>query len=144
MARADLRVGGKYKILEKLGRGSFGDLYYGVNVKTGEEVGIKMELLTVKNPQLPYEAKVYQHLQGNPGIPNIHWFGVESEYNVLIMALLGPNLNQLFQFCDKKFTLKTILILMIQSISRLEWIHSKNFLHRDIKPENILLGFGKK
>ena len=50
MARADLRVGGKYKILEKLGQGAFGDLYYGVNVKTGEEVGIKMELLTAREP----------------------------------------------------------------------------------------------
>ena len=58
----ELRVGGKYKIMKKLGKGAFGDIYYGVNVKTGEEVAIKMELLSSAKPQLAYEAKVYTHL----------------------------------------------------------------------------------
>lgn len=34
------------------------------------------------------------------GIPTVYWFGVEGDYTVLIMAILGPNLQQLFEFCD--------------------------------------------
>jgi hypothetical protein len=34
----ELRVGKKYRLGKKIGSGSFGDIYYGVNVSTGEEV----------------------------------------------------------------------------------------------------------
>ena len=61
----ELRVGGKYKVTKRLGQGAFGDIYAGVNVKTNEEVAIKLELLSVEKPQLQYEAQIYQILQGN-------------------------------------------------------------------------------
>lgn len=80
-------------------------------MKTSEEVAIKLELLSTAKPQLHYEAKIYQILQGNHGIPTVYWFGVEGDYTVLIMAILGPNLQQLFDFCDQSFTLKTTLII---------------------------------
>lgn len=38
----ELRVGGKYKLTKKLGNGAFGDIYSGVNIKTNEEVAIKL------------------------------------------------------------------------------------------------------
>jgi serine/threonine protein kinase len=60
------------------------------------------------------------------------------------MTILGPNLTQLFNFCEKKFTLKTILIIAIQTIERLEYMHDIGYLHRDLKPENIMIGQGKK
>mmetsp|Transcript_6139 Transcript_6139/g.8248 ORF Transcript_6139/g.8248 Transcript_6139/m.8248 type:complete len:152 (+) Transcript_6139:263-718(+) len=60
------------------------------------------------------------------------------------MAIMGPNLEQLFEFCDYNFSLKTVLLIAIQMVCRLEYLHSKNFVHRDMKPENILIGQGKK
>ena len=48
----EIRVGGKYKISKKLGRGAFGDLYSGVNLKTNEEVAIKLEKLDTHTPML--------------------------------------------------------------------------------------------
>ena len=96
----EIRVGGKYKIDKKLGHGSFGALYSGINIKTNEEVAIKLEKLDANQPQLAYEAQLYEKLKGIAGIPTIHWFGVEGEFNVIVMDIQGPTLQDLFEFCE--------------------------------------------
>ncbi|XP_022715176.1 casein kinase 1-like protein 2 isoform X2 [Durio zibethinus] len=138
------RVGNKYRLGRKIGSGSFGEIYLGTNIQTNEEVGIKLENLKTKHPQLLYESKLYKILQGGTGILNVRWFGVEGDYNVLVMDLLGPSLEDLFNFCSRKLSLKTVLMLADQMINRVEFVHSKSFLHRDIKPDNFLMGLGKR
>uniref|UniRef100_A0A4W4FF60 non-specific serine/threonine protein kinase n=1 Tax=Electrophorus electricus TaxID=8005 RepID=A0A4W4FF60_ELEEL len=140
----ELRVGNKYRLGRKIGSGSFGDIYLGANITSGEEVAIKLESVKTKHPQLHIESKFYKMMQGGVGIPSIKWCGAEGDYNVMVMELLGPSLEDLFNFCSRKFTLKTVLLLADQMISRIEYIHSKNFIHRDIKPDNFLMGLGKK
>ncbi|XAR58652.1 Non-specific serine/threonine protein kinase [Bertholletia excelsa] len=137
-------VGGKFKLGRKIGSGSFGELYLGVNIQTGDEVGIKLEPVKTKHPQLHYESKIYTFLQGGTGVPNHKWFGVEGEYNVMVIDLLGPSLEDLFNYCNRKFTLRTVLMLADQLINRVEYVHSRGFLHRDIKPDNFLMGLGCK
>lgn len=61
----------------------------------------------------------------------------------MISDLLGPSLEDLFNFCNRKVSLKTVLILADQMISRVEYLHAKSFVHRDIKPDNFLMGTGK-
>ena len=67
--------------------------------------------MSTKHPQLQYESKIYRVLQGGLGIPNIHWFGVEGDFNVLVMDLLGPSLEDLFNYCGRLFSLKTVLMI---------------------------------
>ncbi|KAK4759916.1 hypothetical protein SAY87_023047 [Trapa incisa] len=137
-------IGGKFKMGRKIGSGSFGELYLGVNVQNGEEVAIKLESVKTKHPQLHYESKLYMLLQGGTGIPHLKWFGVEGEYNVMVIDLLGPSLEDLFNYCNRKFSLKTVLMLADQLINRVEYMHTRGFLHRDIKPDNFLMGLGRK
>jgi len=93
-----------------------GDIYLGVNIISGEEVAIKLESVKAKHPQLEYEAKVYKTLAGGVGVPFVRWFGVECDYNAMVLDLLGPSLEDLFNFCNRKFSLKTALLLADQLV----------------------------
>lgn len=62
----------------------------------------------------------------------------------MVMDQLGPSLEALFNFCDRKFSETTVALIALQSIDRLESLHSRNYIHRDIKPDNILIGSAKK
>lgn len=60
----ELRVGKKFRLGRKIGSGSFGDIYLGTNMTSGEEVAIKLESVKSKHPQLLYESKIYKILNG--------------------------------------------------------------------------------
>lgn len=110
---------------------------------TGEEVAIKLESVKARHPQLEYEAKVYKALSGGVGVPFVRWFGAECDYFAMVIDLLGrkykqkrkimyspyschthlnifvyiASLEDLFNFCNRKFTLKTVLLLADQMVS---------------------------
>ena len=71
-------------------------------------------------------------------------YGFSGEFNILVMELLGKSLEDMFQSQQKKFTLKTVCMVGIQMLDRLEFVHSKNIIHRDIKPDNFVLGLDNK
>ncbi|XP_024962695.1 casein kinase 1-like protein 3 [Cynara cardunculus var. scolymus] len=137
-------VGDKYKLGRKIGSGSFGEIFLATHVDTHEIVAVKMENRQTKHPQLLYEAKLYNYLQGIVGVAGIHWSGVDIQDNVLVLDLLGPSLEDLFVYCGRKFSLKTVLMLADQMLTRIELMHAKGFLHRDLKPDNFLMGLGRK
>ena len=93
-----------------------GDIYLGINIISGEEVAIKLESVKAKHPQLEYESKVYKTLAGGVGVPFVRWFGTECDYNAMVLDLLGPSLEDLFNFCNRKFSLKTVLLLADQLV----------------------------
>jgi len=112
----DLIVNKTFKLTRKLGSGAFGEIFHGINLKSNEEVAIKLENSNTKNPQLFYEAKLYQYLLHDStivdkGIPHIYYCATEGDYNIMVMDLLGPSLEDLFNICNRKFSLKTVLML---------------------------------
>jgi serine/threonine protein kinase len=72
----------------------------------------------------------------------VHWLGQEGDYNVLVLDLLGPSLEDLSQYCGKVLSLKSVLMIADQLLERLEYIHSKGYLYVDMKPDNFLIGTG--
>jgi len=120
----------------------------GTDLKTGERVAIKLEAAYTPHPQLSYEYKLYTvllaaHPQMTLGIPRVHYYGREGDFNVLIIDLLGVSLEDLFGLCNRKFSLKTTLMLADQLIARISYVHMRNFIHRDIKPDNFVIGRDK-
>ncbi|KAK2960430.1 putative Casein kinase I [Blattamonas nauphoetae] len=134
----------KVSTQKQIGAGSFGHVFKARVLTTDEDVAIKIEESNVKTPTLYYETRLYKLLQGGVGIPNIRWYGADSGYNVMVMDLLGHSLDDLFVKCGRKFSLKTVLMIAEQTITRVEYIHSKNFVHRDLKPGNLAIGRGSK
>ena len=115
----------------------------GTHVDTGDEIAIKLEHVSIDPSLLQLEADVYRSLPDGAGIPRAHTYETECDYNATVFDLLGPSSKDLFDFCGRRFSLKTVLMLANQLLCRLECIHSKDIIHRDIKPENCLIGVGK-
>ncbi|CAD8074458.1 unnamed protein product [Paramecium sonneborni] len=108
-------IGNQYKITSKLGSGSFGEVFKGVNTETNEIVAIKLESQEAQMPQIKHEFQILSAIQGN-GIPKVHWFGQWEDKTVMVMELLGYNLEQLFNLVNRRFELKTMLMLIDQMV----------------------------
>lgn len=139
----EIIIGNRFILDKKLGNGAFGDVYTGIDRRTGSEVAIKLE--PKKNcKMLQHEHYVYKTLRGSRiNIPEFLWYGEQGEFRVLVIELMGPSLAKLFSQCNHKFTLKTTLMIGIQMVRLLEQLHRMDFIHRDLKPENFLLGTSK-
>jgi len=151
----DTKLADVYVFDRKIGSGSFGEIYRAKDVSQLElpDVAIKLEKADSPHKLLKFEHSVYSKMQLSVGIPRVMWFGsnalrvMTSEedyvYDAMVMELMGSSLESLFRKCKRKFSLKTVLMLTEQMLTRLEVLHSKGYIHRDIKPENFLIGLGE-
>jgi serine/threonine protein kinase len=144
MSSIEIRVCGRYRLGEKIYKGKYSSIYIGKNVQSGQEVAIKCELKSTKTPLVVHEGTVLESVQGGVGVPNLHWYGLDEDFNFLVTDLLGNTLEDYFNICKRTFSLKTILMIADHVLSNIEYLHYKGFVHRDIKPENFLMGLGKK
>lgn len=141
-------VANNYKLVKKLGSGAFGQIWKAEHLKTKEQVAIKFEDVNSKHQQLYYECKIYLWFHSDStvigqAIPQVLYYGTEGNFNLMVMDLLGKSLEDLFNDCQRKFSVKTVLMVAHQMIKRIEYIHSRRIIHRDIKPDNFAIGLGK-
>ncbi|KAH9989439.1 kinase-like protein [Russula vinacea] len=133
-------VGNHFRVGKKIGEGSFGVVFEGANLLTNQPVAIKFEPRKSDAPQLRDEYRSYRTLNGTLGVPQVHHFGQEGLHNVLAIDLLGPNLEDLFDMCGRKFSIKTVCMSAKQMVTRIQSVHDKSLIYRDIKPDNFLIG----
>jgi len=86
----------------------------------------------------------YNNISHIDGIPAVKSYGYSGEFNILVMELLGKSLEDLFQLQKKKFSVKTVCLIALQILDRIEFVHNKNIIHRDIKPDNFVVGLDNK
>ena len=150
-------LNGIYRIIKMVGCGAFGEIHLAYDVNMKALRAIKFEMANHKNPQLKHEYSVLEQLNKHEGagglkgaevftgVPKVYYFDrLEHKYNFMVMEFLGPSLGDLFQLKERNFGMETVLMIAIQVLSRIEYLHEKGFIHRDIKPENFVIGLNEK
>ena len=128
-----------YKIIKELGSGTFGIVYKALD-KNNNIVAIKVEEKKKNTSKLILEKCIYDKLNQCTGFPKIYEIKEYPNETICIMDYLGPSLDDLFKFCNCNFGLKSVLMIAIQILNRIESLHNSGYLHRDIKPDNFLIG----
>ena len=132
-------INNKYKLLNEIGKGSFGSIYKGENVRTREKVAIKVETIEHDTHLLKNESIIYRYLNNMAGIPAVKWFGKDDTNYYMVINLLGKSLQNIKDTIGC-FTLHDALKIGIYLITLIQNIHEKGLVHRDIKPDNFLFG----
>ena len=134
-------ISNKYELLEKIGQGSFSQIYKGRNIRTNELIAIKIEPKTALIKLLQNETRIYKYLNEIEGIriPTMKWFGVDSINYYMVISLLGQSLESFKREQPNEcLSLFYTLQIGIQMINLVESIHKSHLIHRDIKPVSYI------
>lgn len=138
--------GGKYTLLEELGRGGFGVTFKATHHYLNQLVVIKT--LNESLRQHPNVAKFQQQFQDearrlalclHPNIVRVSDFFVEADWPYMVMDYVPGQTLQAVVFPGKPLSEATAIHYIQQIGEALKVVHQNGLLHRDIKPDNIML-----
>lgn len=131
----------RFDVLEKIGGGSFGQIFKVKDKATKEILAMKIEKKRDgKQMMVLREFQIMRDFKEEAGFAQTHSYLKNDDYHYLVMSHLGPNIETLKISKGGSFSLKTVLMLGHQIMLRIQAFHKKNYLHRDIKPENFVIG----
>ena len=140
----EIVVAGRFRLIKKLGKGSFGVAYQSLDILTNKTIAIKLERKREDQRQRNVsvntrEIIILEKLENCLRVPKLIWHGQYKQYRVMALELQGMNLCDLYEGCGRQFTLKTVIYILIECILCMQDIHSKGIVHRDIKPQNFII-----
>ena len=134
----------KYKLIRKLGQGSFGSIYEAQSIYSNKLYAVKIEDMKQEQFILEEESAILSYLN-IPQIPKIKSFGYSGSFIILVMELLGKSLDKIFnELPSKKMSIRCVCNIAYQLLYIFELMHNNNIIHRDIKPANIAIGREEK
>ena len=134
----------KYKLIRKLGQGSFGSIYQAQSKCSNKYYAVKLEEMR-QNQFVLEEESIFISYLNCPRIPKLKTFGYSGSLIVLVMELLGDSLDKIFdKLPSRKMSIRCVCNIAYQLLMIFEIIHNCNIIHRDIKPANVAIGFEEK
>ena len=134
----------KYKLIRKLGQGSFGSIYESQSMNSNKLYAIKLEDMK-QDQYILEEESIFLSYLNIPCVPKIKSFGYSGSFIILVMELLGKSLDKIFNELPKKrMSIRCVCNIAYQLITIFEVVHNCNLIHRDIKPANIAIGREEK
>lgn len=138
----DTLINKKYKIVEKISNGAFGEVFRAINIRTSEEVAIKVERISKKIKMIKNETIIYTYLKNVKCVPTVKWYGSDDTNYYMVMNLLGNSLQKIKYVVDV-FSLKVVFQIAIKVLEIIKLVHERGLVHRDIKPDNFLFGLNE-
>lgn len=134
-------INDRYKLLKRVGSGTFGLIFSAKNVNTDELVAVKLEP-TSQTDTLTHEAAVLQRLAGTPGIPTLRYYGIPDHNRYMVIDLFDKTLQGVSFDYKKAVPVLVVRMYALQIMQIISAVHAKGFVHRDIKPENFMIKSG--
>ncbi|KAH8978574.1 kinase-like domain-containing protein, partial [Lactarius hatsudake] len=117
-----------------------GDVYLGWDIKTGQDITLKLEPIQMQTPRLYHEHNIYKALANVPGTPAVHWYGREFPYNVMVLDCLSLTLEDAITKCHD---INLVFLYANHMLSCLESLHKQSYIHQGVKPTNFMTGIGE-
>ena len=134
----------KYKIIRKLGQGSFGSIYQTQSKYSKKYYALKLEDMQQDSYILEDES-IFMSYLNCPRIPKVKSFGYSGSLIIMVMELLGNSLDKIFEdLPTRKMSIRCVCNIAYQLLLILEFIHNCDIIHRDIKPANVAIGYEEK
>lgn len=111
----ELDLGDRFKVLDKIGQGSFGDIYKVIDELKNQLGAVKLEKKDKKQAtgMLVKEAKILSELANKDFFPRLIEINAREDFTFLVMSFLGPNLESLKRKRQGALTPKTVVMMGI-------------------------------